>query len=499
MAVVASPIALPLAANTIQLPRDVGTAIVPGQWYFVSESRWLLIITLALIVPCVTYNAYVHDSPWIGVGLALSVVIGLHTAFAASAVPWIPGLILLVALLQWVLGPWAGYHVTPLLPTFTMAVTAPDYFSYAVPATLLLAIGVYLPLWGIGRRSVQRTAPTVPIDFVHTCDIMVVVGIGASIIQNTPLPVALQYLMLLVGYLGFVGAFGLLLARAPGWGWRLAAVLALRAVLTSSDGMFHDLLLWIAYTGALLGFVYRWRVRTLVTLATSALLAMGMLNELKIAYRIEIGENADMGLSERAGVLGDAMVNQFHQPTSAFRDLGLSRTVARINQGWIISRTLNWVPVREPFAHGETLVSAIRAAVLPRFLDPYKYTAGGYWYFERFTGLSMRQTSMNLSVAGEMYANFGRDGGLIGVFGFGIILGLVYRVFARWAVENPLWWAWAPYVMLYTMQAENGIGEAVNHVVKSAVVMVAFMSVVPAWAALRRWHVRRLLRRPATT
>jgi hypothetical protein len=51
--------------------------------------------------------------------------------------------------------------------------------------------------------------------------------------------------------------------------------------------------------------------------------------------------------------------------------------------------------------------------------------------------------------------------------------------------------------MLYTMQAENGIGEAVNHVVKSALVMVAFMSVVPAWAVLRQWHLRRLFHRAA--
>jgi hypothetical protein len=233
-------------------------------------------------------------------------------------------------------------------------------------------------------------------------------------------------------------------------------------------------------------------------LATAALVAMGMLNELKITYRIEIGENADMGMTERAGILGDAVANQFHQPTSAFHDLGLSHTVARINQGWIISRTLNWVPAREPFAHGETLMTAIRAAILPRILDPGKYMAGGYWYFERFTGLSMRQTSMNLSVAGEMYANFGREGGLVGVFCFGVLLGLVYRAFGRWGIENPLWWAWAPYVMLYTMQAENGIGEAVNHVIKSAVVMVAFMAVVPAWAVLRQWHLRGLFRRTAT-
>jgi hypothetical protein len=51
--------------------------------------------------------------------------------------------------------------------------------------------------------------------------------------------------------------------------------------------------------------------------------------------------------------------------------------------------------------------------------------------------------------------------------------------------------------MLYTMQAENGIGEAVNHVVKSSVVMFTIMSFVPAWQTLRRWHLRRPFARVA--
>ena len=52
----------------------------------------------------------------------------------------------------------------------------------------------------------------------------------------------------------------------------------------------------------------------------------------------------------------------------------------------------------------------------------------------------------------------------------------------------PLWWAWAPYVMLYTMQAETGIGEAVNHVGRSFLVMMVVISTVPAWNNLRRWR-----------
>jgi hypothetical protein len=497
MGVMPSFVQPPTAIDTTQLPRRIGTTIVPGQLYFIPVSLWLVIGIAASVVPLSLIGAYEQDSLWVGVGIALAVVVVLHTGFAVRTVPWVPGLILMVALLQWVLGPWAGYHVPPYLPTYAMAVPASDYFSYAVPATLLLAIGLYLPLWRLGRRTVARIAPTVPVDFVHTCDIMIVVGSVASVIQVFPMPLTLQYAMLLVGYVSFVGAFGLLLARSTGWGWRLAAVLGLRAVLTSSDGMFHDLLLWTAYTVALLGFVFRWRVRTLVVLAVGAVLVMGMLNEMKLAYRLELGESPEMPLTGRAELMASAMQSQIDRPLAAFSEPGLSHTVTRVNQGWIIARILYWVPTREPFARGETLWAAVRAAVLPRVLDPGKYLAGGFWYFERFTGMSMRQVSMNLSVAGEMYANFGRQGGLIGVLLFGIVLGLVYRVFARWGVENPLWWAWAPYVMLYTMQAENGIGEAVNHVVKSFVVMIAFMSVVPAWQTLRRWHLRRPFARVA--
>ena len=48
--------------------------------------------------------------------------------------------------------------------------------------------------------------------------------------------------------------------------------------------------------------------------------------------------------------------------------------------------------------------------------------------------------------------------------------------------------------MLYTMQAENGIGEGVNHVAKSFVVMMAVVTYAPAWRTLRRWHLRRATR-----
>jgi hypothetical protein len=229
-------------------------------------------------------------------------------------------------------------------------------------------------------------------------------------------------------------------------------------------------------------------------------LALGALNEIKLDYRSQLLENPDLTIDARLEALGHALGNQIEEPLGPFSGRSLSHTVARVNQGWIISRTMYWTPTREPFANGETLVEALRAVLIPRVIDPNKYTAGGS-NLSRFTGIPLRGgTSMNLSPVGEMYANFGRIGGLLGVFGFALGLGLLYGLFARWAFDSPLWWAWAPYVMLYTMQAETGIGEAVNHVARSFLIMMVVVRFVPAWKSLRRWHpiIRRLRELGAT-
>jgi hypothetical protein len=43
--------------------------------------------------------------------------------------------------------------------------------------------------------------------------------------------------------------------------------------------------------------------------------------------------------------------------------------------------------------------------------------------------------------------------------------------------------------MLYTAQAENGIGEVVNQVSKSILVMLVVIMVVPAWREIRPWRL----------
>jgi hypothetical protein len=367
---------------------------------------------------------------------------------------------------------------------FRMALPPPDYFAYAVPVTITFALGMYLPMWRLGTTAKVPRSAVEPRDFRVTCDIMIVIGM-ISFFFITRVSLNVRFVITLLTYLAFIGAYGLMMVSAKGWVWKLSAVMAIRVAMSTSEGLFHDLLLWVVYTGALIIFTKRVKVRVILLIALAGTFFVGVLDEAKFAYRNEIRANPDMTVPERFEALGQLIVEQSQLPVETFTGDALSHFVTRLNQGWIIARIMYWVPVQEPYANGETIVNAFRAALIPRVLDPGKYEAGGIVYFERFTGFHLYNTSMNLGVAGEMYANFGLLGGIVAAFLFGIGIGFVYRIFFVLAQSSIFWWAWAPYVLLYSMQAENGIGEGVNHVAKAFVVMLGVLYTIPAWRTLR--------------
>lgn len=458
---------------------------------FVRRRIWANGLIASVTVALLLAPLWQDDSLWIGAGIALSVFLGWHGLNASRAVPWIPGLIAMVATLQWVLAAWAGYHVPPIFPLFAMVIPAEEYFSFAVPAALLLTIGLFIPLIRLGKRPPREHAD-VPVSprLARTLQAMVFGGVAVRVLISPLLPVSLRFAVLLIANLAFVGMLAMVLLRVRGWPWYAVLVLGMQSIYSSADGMFHDLLLWVTYLVAILAFAYRVRLRVLVLGALLGFFFIFVLNAIKQDYRLEIGSRP-LGVIERTMFLGETIVSRLLTPTEVFSEENLGLNISRTNQGWLIARALNYVPAAEPFAEGETVRNALSASLLPRILAPEKYEAGSTDLVTRFTGIPInRQTSMGLSLAGEMYANFGRQGGLVAVFILGLMLGLLYRIFVRWSSESPLWWAWAPYVMLYTMQAESGLAEALNHVIKSSLVMFAAIATIPAWSQLRRWRRR---------
>ena len=443
------------------------------------------------VIAILLYPTYADESLWIGAGLALSLLVFWHALLAARELPWIPGLLAATASLQWILAPWAAYHL-PIPPTgFRMELPANEYFSFAVPVTLALALGAYLPLIALGRRPLPARGLVVqaPQAFNPVCELMVGFGLVVRFLITFVPSLRLGYVGALAWQLAYVGALGLVLTQRRGWRWWIGSVLILHALLASAEGMFHDLLLWTTYTLLIIAFRWRSSTRTLVTLALLGAVIVVLLNAVKSTYRDAVKESS-LSIPGRAAVLVGTIADQLREPGLMLSEDYWAANVGRLNQGGIISRILVWVPEAEPLAGGETVRLAVRAALLPRVLDPDKIRAGGHENFARFTGHQLQPgTSMNLSVAGEMYANFGRRGGIIGVFAFGLMVGLIYRQFVKLSRRSILWWAWAPYVLFWTVQAENGLSESLNQVTKSALVMIAVTMTVPGWTVLRRWHL----------
>jgi hypothetical protein len=472
---------------SLDAPIGVAPAPAPRRWYLRFD-QWVLVLGIAGAAAFMTISFYEKDSWWIGFGIFVTIAVLMHTFMIARDVPWIPGMVAAVALIQWVIAPWAAYYVPPDASVFDMVLRPNEYFAYAVPATILFTVGLYLPMWRVGRYTRDKRPFNEPTTFRSTCDVMIGIGTVAFLVLPS-MPMAYHYSVELLTYLAFVGAYGLMLVDRKGWGWRLLFVLGIRMAISTGSGLFHEFMLWLAYSAALFIYARRVRLRTVLLILAVGGFFVGVLDEAKLAFRKAIAVAPDMTVGQRFAQLGEAVVDQAQQPVETFTGPALSHFVTRLNQGWIIARVMYWVPSNEPYANGETIVNAFRIAFVPRILDPGKYEAGGVEYFERFTGFRLyNNTSMNLSVAGEMYANFGALGGFAGVFLFGFGLGMIYRLFAQAAQKSVLWWAWAPYVLLYAMMAENGIGEGVNQFAKSFLVMIAVVTFVPAWQNLVRRH-----------
>lgn len=453
---------------------------------FIPRNRLPAIIVGSLAVSVALAPSYWDAAPWLGVGIFLTVATVWHGLYATARIPWLPGAIVGIACLQWIIAPWAAYHL-PVAPLRQgMSVLAEQYFAFAVPCALALAVGLLLPLMRDARMPVNRdVGQGLNTERLRkTCDAMLAGGFALRLVGPFTGGSA-SYAIKLVGQLAYVGALGAMLLRADGWRWRVAALFLAEAILNSISGIYFELVAWSVHFFLLYSFIHGVRKWKIITLGSAAIVAILALNGFKMEFRSDIAGSELSGM-ERAALAGQRFVAMIGDPQSIFSADNLAFNISRLNQGITISRVLYWTPSREPFAEGETVRAAISAAALPRALDPNKVVAGGFSYYPRFTGLPLiGGTSINLSMPGELYANYGTGGAVLGMFVIGLLLGLVFRTFVRWSRDSVLWWAWMPYVLFSLIGAESGIAESLNQVVKASVIMIVVIKAVPAWAGLR--------------
>jgi hypothetical protein len=146
----------------------------------------------------------------------------------------------------------------------------------------------------------------------------------------------------------------------------------------------------------------------------------------------------------------------WHTATFSFSYDFMQDTAARYNQGWIVSRVMTFVrsSSRMHVAKQSRMLRGRRSC--REFLDPDKPQAGGRENMRAYAGVELSEgTSMNLGYAGEMYANFGHWGGVIGCAAYACFSAAYFASSAGARLPGPCGGALVPYVFFSSLKAED--------------------------------------------
>lgn len=382
-------------------------------------------------------------------------------------------LVAFLAILQWVLGPVLAYNVLPYDELYYMAVDEATYMNYVVPGCFALTLGLYFPLVQdrlVAAEDIEKVKEYVK-ENKWVGYLIAVAGIGAGMVGKY-LPASLSFLFFLLSGMQFVGVYMILFSESKLKWIAFAGVMGMVIMASVLQGMFGELVLWMMFALLVIAFVLKIPMPGKIAILGVGMLLVMLIQSTKQEYRMATWyAESDKSNSE---IYKEVMMSRLENPSMLFESGPLENTGARLNQGWIIARILNHMPQKYEFVKGETIETALYAGLLPRVLAPTKAKAGGRANFERFTGTELPEsTSMDISLAGEGYANYGIYGGMVFLFIIGLFYNWIIIKVLAISKNHPTLILWLPIMFFQVIKAETDFATVFNHFTKAA--LVTFM------------------------
>ena len=397
----------------------------------------------------------------------------------------IESFILVIASMQWILGPVLTYAGLSNHFKYYMHVPVEEYMALAVPGVIALSLGLYsfrnnkrialVNYYSSETRQIVSRTEYLPY-------YLIAIGFIFSFLQSW-FPPALAFPVHILSNIKFIGLIYLIFSdQQKNKGLVLSVAFGLTFLSSLKGAMFHDLLLWSAFIGMYAAYIFRPSNAQKFMAVVFGIAFIFVLQAVKDEYRTSLKEQ---GGAQRVEQFMESVNNRIATDDLDQSD-NVERLVVRINQGWIISRIMKIVPAYVPHASGETVVTALKASILPRFLFPDKPKAGGRENYEKYTGYDLQSsTSMGISLLGEAYINFGLVGAWVFMFIFGFISSYVIRQFFLLAAQYPTIWLWFPLILLHFVKAETELLVQLNFLVKSIIMVYAFV-----WANKHFLHLK---------
>ncbi len=344
-----------------------------------------------------------------------------------------------------------------------MPVEQGTYFSTVLPAVLLFGIGLLMPSRNYNFddtafvkdriAAIKKGLQAVPSLFV-----MVLFGISMiAYFTRSFLPEALQQVIYYLFLAFFTAVLYVMYHEKIKTKW---IFFGLAVVFVVWDTLRGGMFTFPVYMGALvLMFLIgdkpvKLHIKViLISLSLSAIIFMQFF---KLSYRNEVWR----GTTEAASA--DAVDKALAGSIKAMGNDDLVDAAFplyyRMNQGYNVGLTIKHIPAVKPFADGEELFIVFSSAFVPRLFWPDKPRAGGHYNMERYAGYIIKGFSTNVGPIGEAYGNFGKIGGAIYMFFFGLFLRWAYFVVLKRSFKLPLLLLWIPvlfFQITYVMETDS--------------------------------------------
>jgi hypothetical protein len=378
-----------------------------------------------------------------------------------------------MSVLQWVVGPVMAYNFLPYDELYYMAVPEAEYMDFVVPACSLMVLGLYLPLKDeriVNGDDVDRMKIYLN---EHPYLGYILAGVGIVVgFAGKSLPQSLRFIGFLITNLQYVGMYMVLFSNFK-FKWLIfAGIMGLATSAAVLQGMFGELVQWFMLSFLIIAMVVKIPMWGKITLITVGVFLLLLVQSTKQEYRMATWYASST--KSNSEIYNEIIVSRLSTPSLLFESSSVENMAARLNQGWIIARIMSYMPEKTPFVRGETIKTALFASLLPRFLAPTKIKAGGRANFERFTGTPLPETtSMDISLVGEGYANFGSYGGMVFLFLVSLLYNWVLVKIIAISKKHPTLIIWIPFLFFQVMKAETDFSTVLNYLTKASV--IAFM------------------------
>lgn len=389
----------------------------------------------------------------------------------------------LIVVTQWLFAPMIAeiFDVEMQVP-FTV------YFAYAIPGTILYLAGLTFPLWKQkeldGKISLIFSRLSEKYRYRKFWGIgLMVLGFPFWIYLNS-VSISLNYIFFLLSNLLMVGICLLIFTQYI-WKWILISVgLILLVTSTFLNGMIGSVIIWLFIIGMIYSCKRPFRIQFVFKLMGFLVFVwiLTVLQASKTEYRQltwNIKKNEMTGYVNREIKQNPALFyrlikEKIFDPNTLTKRTSIMGLANRMNEGYLVSLAMNYVPRKRNFGEGEATLYNSAIAFIPRILWNSKPVIGQAEFFKKYTGITLtKYNSTTIGPLGEAYVDFGILGVIFLGF-FGLFIGAIFQVWVDKSLSQPVLFLW--FIVLYFSSiavTEVSISGFVNGVFKYIIFIFA--------------------------